>query len=119
LKTTVGIATQITAAPTTIHDFMTGGRLHAVTQDETPRGVAKIRTRADAPPIFHVVGEFEVCCVVSYVQYETAIGACYRLGYDVQLPVVLEGRGPIALRHPAPPNFSAQPPLPREAGKGD
>jgi hypothetical protein len=50
----------------------------AVTLDETPCGV-EIDTIADAPPIFHVISEFEGCCVVVYAQYETAIGTCYRL----------------------------------------
>ena len=54
-------------------------RMRAVTLDETPRGVANMHTRADAPPIFYVVREFEDCCVVGYAQYETAIRTSYRL----------------------------------------
>jgi hypothetical protein len=54
-------------------------RVRAVALDETPRGVAKMRTGADAPPISHVVNEFEGCCVVGYAQCQTAIGTCYRL----------------------------------------
>ena len=34
----------------------------AVTLDETPRGAAKMHSRADAPPISHVIDEFEAAC---------------------------------------------------------
>jgi hypothetical protein len=54
-------------------------RVRAVALDEAPRGIAKMDTGADAPPMSHVVNEFEGGCVVDYAQYETAIGTCYRL----------------------------------------
>ena len=52
------IDVQVIAALAIIHH----GRLRrvgAVTLDETPRGVAETDPRADAPPISHVVNEFE------------------------------------------------------------
>jgi hypothetical protein len=59
-----------------IHDRR---RVRAVTLDETPGGITQMDTLADAPPIFHVISEFECCCVVVYAQHQTAIGTCYRL----------------------------------------
>jgi hypothetical protein len=53
--------------------------VRAITLEKTPRGVAKLRTRADAPPISHFVNEFEAGCFVDYAQDETAIRTRYRL----------------------------------------
>ena len=52
----------------------------AVTLDETPRGAAKMHSRADAPPISHVIDEFEAACFEGCTQSEPAMGTCYRLG---------------------------------------
>src|SRR5262245_43246800 len=54
--------------------------MSTITLDETPRGVTKIHTRADAPPSSHVVSTFEATCAVGDAQDETAIRAGYRLG---------------------------------------
>jgi hypothetical protein len=62
----------------TIHDQ--GERVRAITLDQTPRGVTKMHTPADAPPSSHVVSAFEATCAVGDAQDETAIRACYRLG---------------------------------------
>ena len=45
------------AALSTIHGQPL--RVRAITLDETPRGVTKMHTSADAPPSSHVVNEFE------------------------------------------------------------
>jgi hypothetical protein len=45
------------AALATIHGQVQ--RVRAIALDETPRGVTKMHTRADAPPSSHVVNEFE------------------------------------------------------------
>src|SRR5262245_4943035 len=52
----------------------------AITLDETPSGVIKMHTRADAPPSSPVVNDFEARWAVDYVQEKAAIRACHRLG---------------------------------------
>jgi hypothetical protein len=52
------IDAQVIAALAAIHHGR-WRRVGAVTLDETPRGVAKMHPRTDAPPISHVVNEFE------------------------------------------------------------
>jgi hypothetical protein len=47
--------------------------------NETPHGVAKMHTRADALPSSHVVNESEA--VAGYAQFETAIGTFYCFGF--------------------------------------